>query len=587
MGVSADGDSVVAERSAWDTETALGSDSDDRSYHWHQHIHYHHHHYYYHGTRHAGRRRYAGGDGEPLGLADGMSLPEADASPPLVEVGGVPQAWAEEGPAWADSGLPPDPSWVYISRRGTQVSSSDSEGQQINPHWDDMMTFRQTGAGRAGAGRTRAWSASSARADTAGGSWVAGPGGRCSWLTVLPVATAVAWAAVPLRTDADGRLDFWFFLLFYYGLYNAVALALVTQIFRVYALTWWPRKVSGLMANVASWVATTALGALVYACGGAAARQPLTWTALTLLTLLGPVCVSFFIIQRRQQPMAPDRCPLLATSTQWRTPASYRRFLWFCASFLLWYAALAAGELLARAYIATLPHRAQDGLIYVYAWFACVNALSLIAGWVVSARVRSWPLQYIYTLYFFATYFVFHRSLFARLETPEQALLLQLAASLGVAVVYPLRMARWVYRISAKVCRWGDDYPYDSYARQLGRSFFLRNKAENATILGFLCCASILHFGPNRHHYPLFRFDYTYDFNLTVQASLYAWASEFVASRVVRYIFRRVYSLNISDEASYDFCRYSHVVPALVLVTIHVLQNIVFATIDLDFSHIN
>ncbi|KAJ2352965.1 hypothetical protein GGF43_003615, partial [Coemansia sp. RSA 2618] len=129
-----------------------------------------------------------------------------------------------------------------------------------------------------------------------------------------------------------------------------------------------------------------------------------------------------------------------------------------------------------------------------------------------------------------------------------------------------------------------------TYARQLGRAFFLRNKAENATVLGFLCWVSVLHYGPNRRHYPYFRFehdprgDVSYEYSLTVRASIYAWASEFVASRIVRYIFRRVYAQNISEDAVHDFHRYPHVVPALVLVTIHVLQNILFAMIHLDFQ---
>ncbi|KAJ2701215.1 hypothetical protein H4R19_005424 [Coemansia spiralis] len=279
----------------------------------------------------------------------------------------------------------------------------------------------------------------------------------------------------------------------------------------------------------------------------------------------------------------------MATSTEWRTPSSYRRFLWFCSSFLLWYAALAAGEYLAYVYIETLPHNTRDEFFYVYSWIAIVNVLSLVAGWVVTAKIRSWPLQYIYTLYFFTTYFIFYRNLFARLENPEQVVFLQMGASLWVVAIYPLRMARWVYRILAFVCRWGDDYSYEAYARQLGRTFFLRCKAENATILGFLCWVTILHFGPNRRHYPFFRFEPisnepSYEYSLTVRASIYAWASEFVASRVVRCMFRWFYDHNISSEAVHDFARYPHVVSAMVLVTIHVLQNIVFGTIHLNFS---
>ncbi|KAJ2843993.1 hypothetical protein GGI22_007027, partial [Coemansia erecta] len=113
--------------------------------------------------------------------------------------------------------------------------------------------------------------------------------------------------------------------------------------------------------------------------------------------------------------------------------------------------------------------------------------------------------------------------------------------------------------------------------------------AENATMLGFLCWVSVLHFGPNRRHYPYFRFEpkddeFNYEYSLTVRASAYAWASELAASRVVRFIFRHAYTLDVGSEAVYDFRRYPHVVPVLVLVTVHVLQNILFGMIHLDFA---
>ncbi|KAJ1743551.1 hypothetical protein LPJ68_000929 [Coemansia sp. RSA 1086] len=591
--------------------------------------HYHvHHHYHYHVSRLGSsaaptntRRRHAPPastsehvyrESEGVGLEQDPLTMWHSANPNAGATIGLSSGWMSEilsahgiGQEWATHA-------EERARRPTALTTSsllpdeDEEFGRYNPHWDDMMTFRQIRVRR-----ERAWSAASDPASV--GAAVRGEDrqqllelattavGRSVCLTLLPVATVVLWSAVPLRTDIvenEERLNFWFFLLFYYGTYNAVALALVTQIFRVYSLTWWPRAMSGLLANIASWLLTTALGAFIYMLGTGIERNPMTWTLLTLLTLLLPVAVSFGIIQRhhrrtrsRRRAIDADdeQRPLMATSTEWRTPASYRRFLWFCSSFLLWYAALAAGELMASTFIATLPHTTGDEFFYVYTWIATVNVLSLAAGWVVNAKIRSWPLQYIYTLYFFTTYFIFYRNLFARLENPEQVVYLQLSASLWVALIYPLRMAHWVYRVLAYVCRWGEDYPYESYARQLGRAFFLRNKAENATVLGFLCWVTVLHYGPNRRHYPYFRFendieDTRYGYSLTVRASIYAWASEFVASRVVRCIFRYVYGQNISNEAVYDFRRYPHVVAALILVTIHVLQNILFAMINLNFT---
>ncbi|KAJ1812773.1 hypothetical protein LPJ75_003485, partial [Coemansia sp. RSA 2598] len=534
---------------------------------------------------------------------------------------GGANAWLSEllgahgiGQEWTASAADDEMARRWSQRRSTLDSTGDGDDAlgRLDAHWDDMLTFRQT---RVRVPRERAWSGSSASSLNDGVAssqpmrWrrllpsASKAIGRLMWLTLLPVCVVVAWCAVPLRTDVvqgpDGkthrRLNFWFFLLFYYGIYNAVALLLVTQIFRVYSLTWWPRAMSGVLANVASWVFTTALGALVHTLDTGLERNPLAWTALTLLTLLLPVLVSFASIQRHHRQSVRRRRPpsevqpLIATATEWRTPASYTRFLWFCSSFLLWYAALGAGEYLAHIYISTLPHSTKDGFYYVYSWIATVNVLSALASWVAASRIRSWPLQYIYTLYFFMTYFIFYRNLFSRLQNPEQVVFIQLGSSLWVVFIYPVRMARWVYRLMAFCCRWSEDYTYDMYVKQLGRTFFLRNVAENATMLGFLCWVTVLHFGPNRHHYPHFQFkplddEFNYKYSLTVRASAYVWASELVASRIVRLLFRTIYKHDISAEAVHDFRRYPHAVSAMVLVTIHVLQNILFGMIHLSFS---
>ncbi|KAJ2787120.1 hypothetical protein GGI15_000996 [Coemansia interrupta] len=616
-------------RRADDTATVVDSEDDDTAkgpgsnrHSGQHHYHYHYHHHYHHVPRILRQHNAYDSPSEqpsalpgqdPL-LADrGLSLgPSAAGNAWLAEMLGAHGI----GHEWTAQTTDEEIVRRLSQRRSTLDSAVDGDGAlgRLEPHWDDMLTFRQT---RVRVPRERAWSGSSTSSQheallaghSSRWSWrrivpsATSKTGRAIWLTLLPVVIVVAWCSVPLRTDiivdAEGRrhqrLNFWFFLLFYYGIYNAVALLLVTQIFRVYSLTWWPRSISGLLANVASWMLTTCLGALVYVLGTGIERNPLAWTALTLLTLLLPVLVSFASIQRhhrrsvrRRRPPSEVQ-PLIATATEWQTPASYTRFLWFCSSFLLWYAALGAGEYLAHIYISTLPHSTKDGFYYVYSWIITVNLLSLVASWVVASRIRSWPLQYIYTLYFFMTYFIFYRNLFSRLQNPEQVVYIQLGSSLWVVFIYPLRMARWAYRLQAFLCRWSEDYTYEAYVKQLGRTFFLRNIAENATMLGFLCWVTVLHFGPNQVHYPHFQFkprddEFNYKYSLTVRASAYVWASELVASRIVRLLFRWIYSHNISKEAVHDFRRYPHVVPAMVLVTIHVLQNILFGMIKLNFS---
>lgn len=466
-----------------------------------------------------------------------------------------------------------------------------------DPHWDDMLTFRQTSIRQ-----ERPWSevADDVSDDTyqSDSRWAHATQtrlGRLLWLTLLPVLLVVGWSSVPLMTDPlTGKLNFWFFLCFYYGLYNAVALALVTQIFRVYSLTWWPSSVNGTLANIMSWSISLAVAALAHVLGTGAERHPMAWTGLTLLTLLLPVALSLGVIQRRRR-RRPKRAsseymPLLAISTvEWRTPASYRRFLWFLGSLLLWYLALGAGEYLASAFTSTLPHTTADGFFYVYTWILTVNLLSAMATWVISARIRSWPLQYIYTLYFFMTYFIFYRNLFARLQDPSQVVLLQVGSSLWVVFIYPVRMTRLAYRVLAFILGLPQDQnSYQAYGRQLRRTVFLRMRAETATMACFLACVTLLHFGPNRQHYPYFQFNptddqYDYEYRLTVRASAYIWASELVAGLGVRLLCRWAFGQSVSTDAQKDFQRYPHVVPAMVLVTVHVLQNILFGLIKLEF----
>ncbi|KAJ1900835.1 hypothetical protein LPJ66_001217 [Kickxella alabastrina] len=615
-------------------DSASGTSATNHYHYYYQQQHHHHHHYPSSNSNsnkqgYASRKRHIPSEndfpvGEPMS-SDPLTWYLENNPGSLGPASGAAAAAANSGSnAWLAQLLRANEiggEWIdkeSVSKRWSQrrdtvesLANDDGEFSRYDPHWDDMITFRQT---RMRVPRERAWSGSETSSiceptvNVRKGGWrrmlplATHPVGRALVLTALPVLVVLLWCSVPLRTDTvigpDGpveRLNFWFFLFFYYGIYNAVALSLVTQIFHVYSLTWWPRSMSGVLANVISWVFTTSLGALVYTLDTGIEKDPLMWTSLTLLTLFLPVLISFVSIQRhhrrskrRLQGSAEER-PLVATATEWRTPTSYRRFLWFCSSFLLWYAALASGEYLAYVYTETLPHSTKDGFYYVYSWIATVNILSAIASWVVSTKVRSWPLQHIYTLYFFMTYFIFYRNLFSRLQNPEQVVFIQLVSSLWVVFIYPLRMARWVYRCQAFVCRWGDDYPYEIYVKQLGRAFFLRNKAENATMLGFLCWVTVLHFGTNRHHYPHFRFnpsddEFNYKYGLIVRASVYVWISELMSGRVVRCLFRWIYNHNISSEAVDDFRRYPHVVPVMVLVTIHVLQNILFGMIHLDFS---
>ncbi|KAJ3083256.1 hypothetical protein HK102_001168 [Quaeritorhiza haematococci] len=168
----------------------------------------------------------------------------------------------------------------------------------------------------------------------------------------------------------------------------------------------------------------------------------------------------------------------------------------------------------------------------------------------------------------------------------------------------------------------GVTQPYPDYIRHVGRSFFLRNIAENATMLGFLGWCTILHFGPNSEHYPFFRFkpsdwgdgifgsvlnagggnatdpssrgsgsdsgsggdteEGSYTWEHTMLFSLGAFAFELLSAYITRTSFKRYFKLSVTREAVMEFARYPEVVFVMCLVVVHVLMNMLVALVDLS-----
>ncbi|KAJ1981205.1 hypothetical protein H4R34_002164 [Dimargaris verticillata] len=526
----------------------------------------------------------------------------------------------------------------------TPAASDDPPLGFDSPHWDDMMTFRQT---RAKLRLSRAWSEAESvltdhsrllcefeatRTDASARTWPVrlaeltnAPWKRFLLLQVMPVVVAVAWCAVPIPDDnrfrwgpspestpvmptrpwsnihslAHGasigpgrpaKMNFWFFLFFFYGGYNACALWLVNQFFRIYALNWWPQSMSAFTANFTTWLSTLVVGAVIYHSTLNLEKFTLTWILLTLTTLLLPVLVSLGVLRsqnrnRHRQALTEFQKIFLAES-EWRTPHSYRRFLWFAVTLSITYLALLAGEYLAYLFLSSFPHRWFDGLVYVYAWVATVNILGWIAEWIIDDKIRSWPLVMVYRHYFTMIYFIFYRNLFVQLRSPDQFLLVQIGSSLWVVFIYPLRMSKRVHSFSV---RWfGVVRSYEDHVKNISRTFFLRNYAENTTMLAFLASVLILHFGPNARFYPYFSFESTpdnqYTLALTLWASMAIWLSELAVSVATRWVVWLLYGHAIGKEAAKDFQRYPEMVPAMILVIIHVLQDMLFALIHLDFT---
>ncbi|KAI8605795.1 hypothetical protein EDD21DRAFT_299039 [Dissophora ornata] len=431
-------------------------------------------------------------------------------------------------------------------------------------------------------------------------------------LLILPVSIVIMWCAVPLRTypdDPEGNMsnintlptappqpsvliNFWFFLWFYYGFYNAIALLLITKIFNIYSLNWWPKALGGLISYFIFWLSTQLMGILVYYFTGLEGYR-LTWVFLTFCTMTIPLLVAFLVIRSenrnvyRHSLTVAQKTFLSAPSIESRIPASYIRFLWFCVALAIALSTIVTGEMYAEQFQAPrpTPHTTIEGLIYVYSWVGTIYILDAVTDYIVETRVRSYPLSSIFKLYYFMIYFIFYRNLFVRLRSYEQFLVIQLASSFWVCIFHPICMTRTVYR--TLVYLFGITRTYEEYKRQVGRGLFLRNLAENVTMLAFLCWVNILYYGPNSKIYPYFKFkdqNWEYSHDVTVYASIGIWATELISNFINRFICKRFLGHHVTKEALKDFKEYPELIIAFVLVMVHILQDMLLSLLQLNFA---
>ncbi|KAF9196503.1 hypothetical protein BGZ49_002802, partial [Haplosporangium sp. Z 27] len=386
-------------------------------------------------------------------------------------------------------------------------------------------------------------------------------------------------------------INFWWFLWFYYGFYNAVALLLITKIFNIYSLNWWPKALGGLSSYVIFWLSTQLVGILIYYFTGLEGYR-LTWVILTFCTMTIPLLVAFLVIRsenrnvyRHSLTVAQKTFLAASTSFESRIPASYKRFLWFCFALAIALSTIITGEMYADHFIRTSPHKAIEGLIYVYTWVGTVYILDAVTDYIVETRVRCYPLSSIFKLYYFMIYFIFYRNIFVRLRSYEQFIVIQLASSFWVCIFHPICMTHTVYK--QLVFFFGITRTYEEYKRQVGRGLFLRNLAENVTMLSFLCWVNILYYGPNTTIYPYFQFkdeNTIYSHEVTVYASLGIWASELVSNFINRSICKHFLNHHVTKEALKDFKEYPELIVVFVLVMVHILQDMLLALLDLHFA---
>jgi len=392
-------------------------------------------------------------------------------------------------------------------------------------------------------------------------------------LTALPCAVVLLWCSIPFPKSPESTsqhsakstaINFWFFLFIYYGFYNLVGLLWITKLFNLYSLNWWPPSLGGAVSYFLFWSLSVVLGAVIYLVTGLE-KYTLTWVLLTFVTMVCPIVAAFIMLlkARRFTTSGIIADQVFEESYGGRgVPASYLRFLWFCTAVILALVTFVLGETYAWIYFSTLPHSNIDALLYVYSWVGTIHLLDGLTGWILSNRVENYPIIFAFKFYYSLTYQIYVRNLYARLRSPEQFLIVQLASFVGVVILSPLQMTCWAHKLMKIVTNSSSDL--EDYRHLVGRSFFLRNLAENVTMVSFLGWVSILHFGGNRLVYPYFSFEETtdrYTYNLTFYASLVIWVSELVSSFITRYIMRRVFKHNVTEEAMKDFERYPDLLP--------------------------
>ncbi|KAL2756738.1 hypothetical protein ACRALDRAFT_2134775 [Sodiomyces alcalophilus JCM 7366] len=274
---------------------------------------------------------------------------------------------------------------------------------------------------------------------------------------------------------------------------------------------------------------------------------------------------------------------------QW-LPASFVRFIWFCLALLVGLVAYVLGEAYAEIYLRTLPHNSFETVFYVYSWVVTVHLLDALTGWLLGLRegerVGSYPLSWVFKLYFMLTYQTYVRALYARLRSPQQFVMLQLISSSRLIVLTPVLMSQPWHRLMRALRL--TTLSYASFQKIQTRNVFIRFLAENVSMACFIGSVLVLHFGANKDVYPYFAFDYgdesePYDFDLTFYASSVTWACELAAALCVRALARWIYRVDIDMEGKLDLAVWPELLPTSVAVMVHVLQNMLFSIIRLQF----
>ncbi|ORY35693.1 hypothetical protein BCR39DRAFT_511533 [Naematelia encephala] len=400
-------------------------------------------------------------------------------------------------------------------------------------------------------------------------------------------------------------VNFYFFLFWYYGMYLAVALFFITNLFSLYRLNWWPTALGGKLSYGLSWGSTLALGLITHHLDLFHLRErwqaqdpsndvdwerKTFWVTLSFLAMLMPALACFSKLKKdkrhtvRNAPGGISKT-VFGDGLGRRIPASWKRFLWFMSCLGVACFSLIAGQAYASLFLSTLPHTSLDAGTWVWSWVITVQLLATISIYILSSKVRSRALLFLYKLFFQLVYHVFYRNLFARLRSPSQFATVQLLSSISVIIIFPLQMTRMWHRALQIVV--GYPQSWEDHVENIATTFYCRGLAQNVTMVGFLGWLSILHFGPNSHIYPFFRFEPTpddpYTFSLTFLASCAIWGSELVSSFIARQVMSLAFQVNVSQIGMDEMREYPELVPACGWASVHVSMNILLFLIKLNF----
>lgn len=406
--------------------------------------------------------------------------------------------------------------------------------------------------------------------------------------------------------------NFLFYLFWYYGAYLAVALLFVTKLFDLYRLNWWPSSLGGSMSYFLFWTGSLAIAFCLhyFDLDGLGRRSRGTghgsspgegtpavdwdwerksvYVGLAFLTMSLPAWACFAKLradrrQRYRRDLTATQKTFLEQHLFTRMPRSYKRFLYFVLSLAISLCALLIGQAFATVYLSTLPHSAIDGVLYSWCWQVTVMGLNAVSQWILGRKVRSRALVFIFRLWSWLLFHVFYRNLFARLRSPDQVASIQLLSSLWVVVWYPLSASRTWHRFT--VWAFGNDRDWDESAENVCIVLYTRNLSENVTMLAFLGWLSLLHFGPNQAIYKFFDFpeDDPYTYRLTLIASLTIWGFELLSSFVARALFWLLYELDVTNIGLDEFREHPELCVASVYCSIHVLQDLLFFLVKLNF----